>query len=132
LPQGLLLIEAVLSAVILTVGVVFISRGLGGQLQAIQRVEAYERLRAAARSLLTELEGRGVFGLVPLEESAGTLDTPGGAYAWRLDAADRPDVTAGEDETSLADEVIFTVAPAPSGQPLLWLATLWPPEWTRE
>ena len=86
--QGLLLVEAVLSAVVIAVGLVFISRGLGGQLRAIEAVEAYEELLPLAQSKLNELEGWGLKQqVIPERELAGHFIKPYEGYHWRLEYA---------------------------------------------
>ena len=54
--QGLLLVEAVLSAVIMAAVLVFISRGLGGQLRALRTLQDYDALCALAESTLERWE----------------------------------------------------------------------------
>ena len=58
--RGLLLVEAVLSAVVIGVGLSFITRGLASQLRALRSVEEYDTLLSLARSTLQELEANGL------------------------------------------------------------------------
>ena len=52
--RGLLLVEAVLAAVVIAVGLVFISRGLAGQLRALRTVEEYDTLLSLGHGKLLE------------------------------------------------------------------------------
>ncbi len=81
--QGLLLVEAVLSAVVIAVGLVFISRSLGGQLRALSTVEAYDTLLLLAQSKLAELEGWGLKQQpIPSQQLRGSFGEPYGGYRW--------------------------------------------------
>src|SRR3990167_4324566 len=54
--RGVLLVEAMLSAVVIAVGLTFITQALGSQLKALQRVEEYAILRDLAQQALRTME----------------------------------------------------------------------------
>lgn len=126
--RGLLLVEAVLSAVVIAVGLTFISRGLGGQLRAIRTVEEQQVLLALAHGKLLALEAELASGRPLPAELAGTFEEPYAAYRWQAAVAAREDL-ADPDGNPLASDVTVTVErdqPAAS----LRLGAVWPREWT--
>ncbi len=127
--KGLLLVEAVLAATIIAVGLVSISRGLGSQLQAIQRVEAHDGAVAVAHARLLELEALGVSGIVPLPSpQEGDLQEAGREYRWTIRAVLREDVkdSAGR---QVAADVTITVKGQGRGVASARLTTVWPSAW---
>ena len=130
--RGLLLVEAVLSAVVIGVGLAFISRSLSGQLKALAAVEDYETLSTLARERLTELEDAALRGLPPPSEASGTFDEPYDSYQWEVAAVPVQGVAGLEDEDSnpLASEVRVTVRRRKGPSPAVQLSAVWPIEWT--
>lgn len=142
--KGLLLVEAVLSAVIIASGLVFISRGLGSQLRALQRVEESETLLSLARGRLLELEAEGlVSGGEPIAEAdkSGAFPEPYGAYQWEI-RVDTPQgvIAATEDLMDPATQEPaarrVTVAVRRSQEagrdrtsPTVTLSAIWPAAW---
>ena len=86
--------EAVLSAVVIAVGLAFITRALGSQLQALQRVEEYAVLVELAQQALRTMEVDVQAGKPPRGPQDGSFDEPYQAYRWALSAAtlDVPDL----------------------------------------
>jgi hypothetical protein len=111
-----------LAATVLAVGLVFVSRGLGGQLKALRAVESYDTLSALADSKLLELEHTRLAAPTALEtRPEGAFDAPYASYTWRLQAI--PQTTPeGDAPTSL----IRLTVQGPAGA---WsLSSLWPTE----
>ena len=130
--QGLLLIEAVLSAVVIATGLVFISRGLGSQLKALRSVEEYDTLVSLAQGKLQELEGRGLF-TPPLskQDQAGTFEEPYTAYRWTIEAKAReePKDAAGN---PMAKTVTVTIQHRERTSSTVTLSAIWPANWVDE
>ena len=129
--RGLLLVEAVLSAVIIAAGLAFISRGLGSQLQALRRVEDYDTLLTLAHNQLLQLE-REQFGGPPHPSSLnGTFPAPYQDYRWAVAATPRqgPDDLIDHEERPLTSDVTFTVSRSGTPSAALQLHTVWPSEW---
>src|SRR3989338_2050315 len=88
--RGLLLVEAVLSAVIIATGLVLITRGLAGQLKALRSIEEYDTLISLAQGKLLELEGKRLFAYSLLAvDRMGTFEDPYEAYRWTIEATVR-------------------------------------------
>lgn len=139
-PRGLLLVEAVLSAVVIAVGLVFISRGLANQLKAMETVAAYDRLLTLARRKWLELEAEGLREPPVNEErprgSFGSLEEqdPDSAFQWAITALGRPE---------LGVEVTLTVRRLPQAEggaggsagdpgrrgPVVIQSAVWPTHW---
>ena len=121
--RGLLLLEAVLSAVVIAVGLSLVTRALGGQLGAVRRVEEVETTLGLARSTLLECEALASAGL-PLKGERGVFDAPWTGYRWRMRVASRRD---GE-RASLAEA---TVTAERDGPPAFAtsLDAVWPSTW---
>ena len=100
--RGLLLVEAVLAAAVIAVGLVLITRGLSGQLQALRSLEDHERLLALAHGKLLELESvRGLERSIGLEPR-GRFPEPDADMAWTVTATPRS-VADGEPADQLSD-----------------------------
>ena len=124
--QGLLLVEAVLSAVVIAVGLVFISRGLGGQLRALSTVEAYDTLLPLAQSKLAELEGWGLKQQpIPSQQLRGEFGEPSRGYRWEVQTLPRP-VVAG---TPPLTDVTLTVQSGAEHSRAVTLSAVWPASW---
>src|SRR3989338_6845843 len=85
--QGVLLVEAVLSAVVIAVGLTFITRALGSQLRALQRVEEYAVLTELSQQAMRTMEVDVQAGKPPRGPQDGSFDAPYQAYQWALSAA---------------------------------------------
>lgn len=86
-PRGLLLVEAALSAVVIAVGLVFITRSFSSQLRALAAIEEYATLTHVAHGTLLELERDVQVGVPPSRAREGTFDAPYTAYRWTLSAS---------------------------------------------
>ena len=85
--QGVLLVEAVLSAVVIAVGLTFITRALGSQLRALQRVEEYAVLTELSQQAMRTMEVDVQAGKPPRGPRQGSFDDPYQGYQWELTAA---------------------------------------------
>lgn len=106
--RGLLLVEAVLAAVVIAVGLLFIERGLGSQLQALRAVTEYGMLTALAHDKWLELEVKWRAGHLQPEDRRGTFQAPAAAYQWRVEMALRHDLL-DENQQPLTGDVLMTV-----------------------
>ena len=127
--RGILLVEAAISAVVIGVGLVLVSRGLATQLRAVERLEAYETLTALADTRLRSLEAERLFGIeAPTQAAEGIFEAPHEAYHWRLHAVPRDHLgTAPE-----ISEVTLRVWSTGPGSPEMSLRALWPRTWVPE
>jgi hypothetical protein len=123
-----LLVEAILSAVVIAVGLVFVSRGLSSQLKALRTVEEYEVLRSLAHGKLLELEGQRLSGSPPPLDPTGTFEEPYQAYRWTITARPRDDVT-DQDGNPLASAVTVTVQQDNRPSSVVRLSAIWPMDW---
>ena len=132
-PPGFLLVEAVFSAVLIAVGLVFINRGLSGQLQAVRTVEDYETLLSLAQSKLAELESARLFNRAIPPDANGLFGVPYQNYRWTIRAVPREDLKNDADQP-IAAEVTITVQRAAERSSVVSLSAIWcadwvPPEW---
>lgn len=127
--SGLLLVEAVLSAVVIAVGLVFITRGLASQLKAVRTLEERETLLALARWKLTELESGFLFGRPLPPDLQGEFAEPFQAYQWSLAFDPRKDLTDTQDGTSLASDVTLTVTREEPPSSSVTLGAVWLKSW---
>ncbi|MBI4341696.1 MAG: hypothetical protein HY598_05385 [Candidatus Omnitrophica bacterium] len=124
--QGLLLVEAVLSAVVIAVGLVFVSRALGGQLRALAVAEAYDTLLPLARAKLLELEGWGLKQApIPSQQLSGSFDDPYEGYQWRVRATPHHAEAGGPSMT----DVVLTVSKTGEPGRAVTLMAVWPSSW---
>jgi len=142
--QGLLLVEAVLSAVVIAVGLVFVSRSLSSELGAVRSLETSETMLALARNQLLELEAERVPGPPPAEEpSSGVLTASeaSGAdstYRWAVTASQREDLDRGHDGRPLFCDVTLDIRrddprhPASSSLTAIWPVEWVPSEWLQQ
>ena len=84
--------EAVLSAVVIAVGLAFITRALGSQLKALQRVEEYAVLTELAQQAMRTMEVDVQAGKPPRGPQDGSFDEPYQAYRWKLSAIEIEDL----------------------------------------
>lgn len=149
--RGLLLVEAGLSAVVIAVGLVFISRGLTNQLKALRTVDEYETLLSLAHGKLSELEAQRLRpggipppperpeGLFEVSDEAASEST----YQWRVTVVRREDLDVDQDGRPLFSDITLAVRrqgdlpalPAGGGQAserrssAVTLSAIWPTDW---
>ena len=125
--QGLLLVEAVLAAVVIAVGLVFISRGLSSQLRAVRTIDEQQTLLALAQDTLVGLESRLAAGQTLASSLEGGFEAPYESYRWSVMVEPRSDQTDALG-SPLAGDVFVTVQrerpPA-----AVTLGAVWPKEW---
>lgn len=127
--QGFLLVEAVLSAVIISVGLVWVTRGFSSQLRAIQTIDASTELKNIAAQILLEVEGDLRESRSPQRLQKGVLELSGHSYAWIFTLQPHPDdpaikrvilsVNSQQDSSALAASSISSIR----------LQALWPSDW---
>ena len=126
---GLLLIEAVLAAVVIATGLVFVSRSLGGELNAVHSIEQYQILASLGQSKLAQLQTQALGGM-PLTtgDLRGSFDAPYENYRWELTTQPRGDIIA-PDGTSAASDVTLTVSRTEGRPASFSLYAVWLAEW---
>ena len=124
--QGFLLVEAVLAAVVIAVGLVFISRGLSSQLKAVQTIDEQHTLAALVQETLLGLESRMAAGETLALQMEGGFDAPYDSYRWSATIQPREDQTDAFG-TILAGDVFVTVQREPPAASLT-LGAVWPQE----
>ena len=124
--QGLLLVEAVLAAVVIAVGLVFISRGLSSQLKAVQTIDEQHTLAALAQDTLLGLESRMAAGEALAPQMEGGFDAPYDSYRWSATMQPREDQTDARG-TILAGDVFVTVR-REAPRAAITLGAVWPQE----
>lgn len=129
--QGLLLVEAALCAVVIAVGLVFISRALGSQLRALQSIQNYDVLLGLAESQLDELEGHRLIRHLPSAPRRGSFAQPYQDYEWAIEATPRFGAgdLVGADDQPLTSDVVLTVRRVGSSGQVLTIHAIWPSEW---
>ncbi|HEX9779840.1 MAG TPA: hypothetical protein VGB20_01350 [bacterium] len=121
--QGFLLVEAVLAAAVIALGLAVISRGLSGQLRALAALDAHEARLALARNGLLELE-RGIPDGQPGPAATGGAGAaPYEGYVWRVRAAQVEDL---DEEAQPLSRVTVEAAPAGADRPITRLTAVWP------
>ena len=125
--RGLLLVEAVLSAVVIAVGLVFISRALASPLKALRTVEEYDTLLMLAPTQLLEWEAKRSTPAV----LQGAFQKPYEDYRWTLKATPRdgPNDLKAQNGTPLTSTVTFTVQRGDRPGSAVRLQAVWPSEW---
>ena len=126
-PPGLLLVEAVLCAVVIAVGLVFISRGFSSSLSALRAVEDFEQLLGEADGLLRNLEAIGLAD-PPLPgdlRELASVDQPG---VWSARAELRTDALDDQGR-QVADQVRVSGRRREDGRRTLTLTAVWPGDW---
>ena len=128
--RGVLLVEAVLSAVVIAVGLSFITRALGGQLKALQGIEEYTVLAELAQQAMRTHEAQVQAGQLPRGLREGTFGEPYAAYEWTLSAAalNDPDLAVPVSRVTLSVRRSDHPASRFSVQ-AVWPTSLVPPEW---
>lgn len=125
--RGFLLVEATLTAVVIGVGLVFISRGLATNVKQLSTLQQYDRLLQLAESTLAELEAQAQQA-PPLTARVGEYESPNDAYQWALEAHVL-DVEGLEPQT--VEQVSVTVSRRDGRPPVVRLRTVWPAAWIR-
>lgn len=131
--RGVLLVEAVLSVIVIAVGLVFITQSVGHQLKALRSIEEYDRLGSLARSHLLELEARRLFSqpLPPDRQGVFQGADDGGSsarYRWEIRAMP---LDAWRDQAGhpFAGEVRLMVQPDRTPSEAVAVRAVWPIEW---
>ncbi len=83
--RGLLLIEAIIASIVLTVGLVGITVGLSNQLKAIRVVEDQNTLLMLARTKLNELEAGLISNQIPEDIGPEDFAEPYEDFSWQVD-----------------------------------------------
>ncbi len=129
--RGFLLVEALLTIVVIAIGLVLISQSLAGNLKAVSRIQQYHRLLRLAQSTLDQLEAeaqqfRG------LARHAGVFDAPDNQYRWNvtIDPVQSRDIPDEILPSVLA--VTLTVTRSDIAAPFVRLNTVWPADWLAE
>lgn len=119
--RGVLLVEAMLSAVIIGTGLVFISRGLSTQLKALRTVEEYDRGIALARAIMMELEAERTSGHILLDRPLqGGFGAPYELYQWMLAIGPKTD------EQDTVRQLTLTVQRSDGLAPPVVIRMIWP------
>lgn len=121
--QGFLLVEAVLAAAVIAVGLVFITRGLSGQLRALQSIEHHERLLALAHRKLLELEIARTLGRSVSLEDRGRFPEPDTDVVWSISAIRRP--SEGDGARPPLSDIHLVVEHAEAPSTVLHLTAVW-------
>ena len=132
--RGLLLVEAVLSAVVIATGLIFISRGLSGQLRALRTTGEHDLLLSLASGKLLELEGDRLARDARGAPTAGAFPDPYTAYAWTLVAAPRQGRFDLADKAGapLTSDVALTVTRHDVPSSSVTLRAIWPSAWVSQ
>ena len=133
--KAYLLAEALLSVLLITVGLVGITRGLSSQLRAFDAMQEQNHLLSLAQTFLRRLEILNVNGVLAQEitETSGVFDKPDDAYQWSIDA-EMIEATQGE-PTPLARVNVRVQRATAAGETrkatlsAVWPAERVPPQW---
>ena len=130
--RGLLLVEAILSAVAIAVGLVVISRGLASPLRALQAIEGYDALLAPAHSALIELETAHIFGVAGAMMRSGAL-SGSSAYGWAVAGSPRegPQDLKATDGRALTSDITLTVDQRTASPLSVSVQAVWPSDWVQ-
>ena len=131
--RGLLLVEAVLAATVIAVGLVLITRSLSGQLRALETVEQHERLLNLAHSKLLELEMARELDRSTPPEADGRFAEPDADVRWTVSAQRRPR-DPNETGPELSDVSLMVTRGEEGRANVVRLSTVWavedvPPAW---
>jgi len=123
--QGLLLLEAILSVIVITAGLVFVSRALSSQLNTLRLLEERDVMASLAQAKLAELESARTSGRPTPPEAEGAFDAPHERFIWSVSAIAR-EVPAGELPLS---EVVLRVGKELTPKAGARLSAVWPGSW---
>ena len=126
--QGLLLVEAVLSAVVIATGLVFVTRGLSTPLHALRTLEEQRVVRALALRKLLELETGCRLARPVAPHRDGTFPAPYDGYQWTMAASPYDSATPETLKIPLS-EVTVTVHHLGGSSAPARLFAIWPSEW---
>lgn len=126
--RAFLLVEATLTAVVIAVGLVFISRGVSTSLKALARIQQYERLLRLAESVLSELETQAQQGQPISHHEEGTFEKPNADYRWHV-AVNAFQLPTGDIPPDAFRPVTLTIRQIGASTPVVRLHTIWPSEW---
>ena len=129
--QGLLLVEAVLAAVVIAVGLVFISRSLSSQLKALRSVEEYDTLASLAQGKLRELEAKLLARSLGEQDRQGVFEAPYAGYRWAVSARVREEPRDPTGDPLMKD-VMLSVERAEPPPFAFQLTAVWPASWVPE
>ena len=135
--RGLLLVEAGLCAVVIAVGLVFISRGLANQLKALRTVDEYETLLSLAHGKLSELEAQRLAGIPqPPGRPEGSFEMADEAsstseYQWSVAAVRREDLDVDKEGRPIFSHITLTVRREGDDRrsSAVSLSAIWPTAW---
>ena len=141
-PRGFLLVEAILTAVVIGTGLVFISRALAGNVKQLSTIQQYDRLLQLAASTLAVQEAQAQqappLALLqrperagqapPLTTLTGEYEPPDVAYQWTLET--HPREVEGL-APQMMEDVTITVSRRDDRPPVVRLRTVWPVAWIR-
>ena len=127
--QGFLLIEAMLAALAIAVGLVGISGAIGASVRALTRLQqADRRLRLAAMALdQAAIEAQRLRVAAP---HAGVFDPPDEDYRWALTVTPARATINGDGVAVSA--ATLTVSRIDDDRQATRLATVWPDDWMAE
>ncbi len=84
--RGFLLVEAALSAIVVAVGLVFVSRALSSELKALQVVEESSTVSPLADATLRAMSSLVQSGRTPGAKRDGAFESPNAGYRWSMSA----------------------------------------------
>ncbi len=116
-----------LAAAAIAVGLVAISRGLSGQLRALQVLETREEALGQAQAILFEWESQRLAGRPVPDRSSGELEAQNDT-GWDVRAARRADWLDDAGQPTAAD-VRLTVSRQRPPRAALRVAPIWPADW---
>ena len=120
---GFLLVEATLTAAVIAVGLVMVTRAVASSLSGVGRLEAIGQLMPMAQSQLDRLEADAQ--QAPLTSLQGNLPDPSSAYRWKLE----PSAFEVDTITKGAMCAMTLTIERPQGPPNYRLKTVWPSTW---
>ena len=129
--KGLLLVEAVLSAVIIATGLIFVTRGLSTPLRALQAMGQQGVGRSLAQRKLLELELTRLLDRPVPADREGTFPTPDEGYRWKIAVKSNELEELQEVAISLS-EVSVTVQRIDEPSESARFSSVWQSEWIPE
>lgn len=126
--RAFLLVEAALTSVVLTVGAVSMSRGLGQMVQHLARLQRQDELMMTAAGILRALEQEALAEGRTTRQS-GTGGSGNEAYQWAVRYGPAPDAWPAQETWH---RVELTVRRNDSPRLQTMLTTCWPRAWVEE
>ena len=128
--RAFLLVEATLTAAVIAIGLVAVTRGMSASLTTLTRLQQYDHLLRLAESKLHELEVLAPQGQA-IQAQEQSFDAPDQAYRWTVRVRPVSLQSAGvPDDTVRAVDLMASAADHPT--PVVALHVLWPKEWVKE